>query len=189
MKIKQNLTVAIIALLSITVISTSAWAKNQKAACPAGLTGTWVGGAGNDIHWFAAHTSDSLDPTKGEMILNWTYIKPSFIGGINSGLILTPGHGVWKLNSDGDYDYTWYAYAIDPLSGNIFATIRVSGVALLRDPDDPTVPNCDTAYIYYHFDIAEGEAMILNAASFTEWEEGGAVQMRVPLEVTPLPEQ
>jgi hypothetical protein len=78
MKTKQNFIIALIALLVIAVISSTAWAKKPvpPPACPAGLTGTWVGGAGNDIHWLAAHTSDSLDPTKGEMIMNWTYIKP-----------------------------------------------------------------------------------------------------------------
>lgn len=191
MKTKQNLTIAIMALLAIAFISTSAWAKKEKTACPAGLTGTWVGGAGSDIRWLAVHTSDSLDPTKGVMIMNWTYIKPSFIGGVDSGVTLTPGHGVWQLNGDGNYDYTWYAYVIDPDSGAIFGTIRVSGVAMLKDPDDLAVSNCDVALIYYHFDIAEEEVlpMHLGTAEFTNFDEGSAGQVRVPLVVTPLPEQ
>ncbi|WP_153306064.1 hypothetical protein [Desulfatiglans anilini] len=190
MNTKKTFTIAIIALLSIAVFSTTAWAKKVKTACPAGLTGTWVGAAGGDIHWLATHTSDSLDPTKGEMIMNWTYIKSSFIGSINSGYMLTPGHGVWQLNGDGDYDYTWYAYAINRADGSIGCTIRVSGVAMLKDFDDLTVSNCDTAVIYYHFDIAEGEVLPMNlsTAEFTTYEIGGALQVRVPLVVTPLPE-
>jgi len=192
MKTKQNFTIALIALLVIAVISSTAWAKKPvpPPACPAGLTGTWVGGAGNDIHWLAAHTSDSLDPTKGEMIMNWTYIKPGFIGGISSGFTLTPGHGVWQLNNDGNYDYTWYAYAIDPNTGNIAYTIRVSGVAMLRDIENPTVPNCDIAIIYYNFDMVEGEFFPWdsNTANFQTITSGEAGEMRVPLEVTPLPE-
>ena len=186
MKTKRNFTIVLTVLLTIGVISTTAWAK--KPACPAGLTGTWVGGAGNDIRWLAAHTSDSLDLTKGEMILNWTYIKPTFIGGSNSGLTLTPGHGVWQLNDDGDYDYTWYAYAIKD-DGNIEITIRVSGVARLQDLYDPTVCDCDTAAIYYHFDIAGGEVLPtdLSIADFETFEQGWAGEVRVPLEVTPLP--
>ena len=193
MKTKQNFIIAIIAVLAIVVISTTAWAK--KPACPAGLTGTWAGGAGNDIHWLAVHTSDSLDHTKGEMIINWTHIKPSFPGGINSGVTLTPGHGVWQLNDDFNYDYTWYAYAINndyssENYGSITGTIRVSGVAMLHEPSDQTVYNCDIAYIYYKFDVAEGEVspMEFGEANFTTFEEGGAGEVRVPLYVTPLPE-
>ena len=190
MKTKKNFTIAITALLVIASISTAAWAK--KPACPAGLTGTWVGGAGNDIHWLATQTSDSLDSTKGEMIMNWTYIKPSFPGGIYSGVTLTPGHGVWQLNDDGDYDYTWYAYAIDPNDGSVEFTIRVSGVAKLQDIYDPDVPNCDTAIIDYNFEIAEGEVLPweLGTAEFQSMTSAaaGAGEVRVPLVVTPLPE-
>jgi hypothetical protein len=197
MKTKQNFTISLIALLAIALISTTAWAKKPPPpACPAGLTGTWVGGAGGDIHWLAAHTSDSLDPTKGEMIMNWTYIKPNFIGGVNSGVTLTPGHGVWQLNDDGDYDYTWYAYAISTdesitliAAGDIVATIRVSGVAKLQDLENPTASNCDIAIIYYNFDMVEGEFFPWdsNTADFQTMTSGQAGEMRVPLVVTPLP--
>jgi hypothetical protein len=204
MKTKRNFTIALSVLLAIAFISTAAWAKKPEPpapspACPAGLTGTWVGGAGNDIHWLAVHTSDSLDPTKGEMIMNWTYIKPTFIGGIYSGLTLTPGHGVWQLNDDGDYDYTWYAYAIstdETLSGaeagTIVGTIRVSGVAKLQNIDDPTVPDCDTAIIDYNFEIAQGEVISLDVSTdvFQSMTSAiaGAAEVRVPLVVVnPLP--
>jgi hypothetical protein len=203
MKTKRNFTIAIIALLAITLISTTAWAKKPvpPPVCPAGLAGTWVGGAGNDIHWLATQTSDSLDPTKGEMILNWTYIKKNFPGGIQSGVTLTPGHGVWQLNDDGDYDYTWYAYAIETVSDpsdldkvieRVAFTIRVSGVARLRDIDDPDVPNCDTAIIDYNFEIADGEVFPgLSPAEFQSMTSApaGAGEVRVPLVVTPLPEE
>ena len=183
--------VRIFSLLSAVVVifslvSGSAWAK--KAVCPAGLAGTWVGGASSDIRWFATQTSDSRDPKKGEMIMNWTHIKSNFPGGSSSGLTLTPGHGVWQENSDHNYDYTWYAYAIDP-NGTNTITVRVSGVALLKDFDDPTVTNCDTALIYYHFDIAYGEVSPMDFAT-TDFQTiivGGAGEVRVPLTVTPLP--
>jgi hypothetical protein len=185
--------VRIFTLLSAVVViflsvSGTAWAKKSESVCSAGLAGTWVGGAGNDIRWFATQTSDSLDPKKGEMIMNWTYIKPTFIGGSASGVTLTPGHGVWQENLDGNYDYTWYAYAIAD-DGTIQITVRVSGVALLRDFDDPTVTNCDTALIYYEFDIAEGEVLPtdLATAEFQTMTSGGAGEVRVPLTVTPLP--
>lgn len=200
MKTKQTFNIVIIAALAIAIISTTAWAKKPDPLneCPAGLAGTWFGGASTDLRWFAAQTSDSLDPTKGEMILNWTYIKPSFPGGINSGVTLTTGHGIWQLNDDGDYDYTWYAYAIstdETLSGvavgAIAYTIRVSGVAMLRDIYDPTVIDCDSATIYYQFDVAEGEVAPMNfsTSGFVNFEEGSAAEVRVPLEVTPLPSE
>ena len=141
----------------------------------------------SDIRWFATQTSDSLDPKKGEMIMNWTYINPNFI----TGLTLTPGHGVWQLNVDGNYNYTWYAYALNS-DRVIAATVRVSGVAMLTDPNDPTVTNCDIVYIYYHFDIAEGEVLPIDLATTTNFEpfdDGGAYEVRVPLTVTPLPPQ
>lgn len=196
MKTKRNFTIALAALLAIALISTTAWAKKPPGppgpACPAGLTGTWVGGASSDIRWLAAHTSDSLDPTKGQMIMNWTYIKPSFIGGITSGLTLTPGHGVWQLNNDGNYDYTWYAYAISNDEGDIAFTIRVSGVAMLKDFNDPTVINCDAAAIYYYFEWAEGEVLPgqFSTATFEFYTKGyNAGEVRVPLVVTPLPQE
>ena len=189
--------VRIFSLLSALVVifslvSGSAWAK--KAVCPAGLAGTWVGGASSDIRWFATQTSDSRDPKKGEMIMNWTYIKPSFIGGSLTGLTLTPGHGVWQENDDGNYDYTWYAYVIDPdttVSGEVVVmTVRVSGVAMLRDLYEPTVTNCDTAIIYYYFEGADGEvsALDLATADFTYMTDGwSAGEVRMPLTVTPAP--
>jgi hypothetical protein len=148
------------------------------------LAGTWVGGAGSDIKWFATQTSDSLDPTKGEMIMNWTYINPNFI---SAEFTLTPGHGVWKLNSDGNYDYTWYAY-LSRTDGSIAGTVRVSGVAMLKDFDE--TPNCDIAQIYYHFDIADREVIpfpTTDQSGFVKGPKGWAGEVRVPLTVTPLP--
>jgi hypothetical protein len=173
-------------VVTFLLVSGTAWAKKPK--CPAGLAGTWAGGAGNDIRWLATHTSDSRDPTKGEMIMNWTYIKYNFIGAYGSGVTLTPGHGVWQENDDGNYDYTWYAYAIED-DGTIDYTIRVSGVALLKDPFDLTVTDCDTAVIYYEFDMAAGEVLPtdLATAEFSTMTSGGAGEVRVPLTVTPLP--
>lgn len=179
-------------LVMFSLVCGSAWAK--KSTCPAGLTGTWVGGAGNDIQWLSTQTSDSLDPTKGEMILNWTYIKPTFIGGSASGLTLSPGHGVWQLNDDGNYDYTWYAYAIDnnpnntETYGKIVYTVRVSGVVMLVDflNNNLDAPNCDTAAIYYKFEMADGQYLPWDpdAPSFsTLTEDWGAGEMRVPLNV------
>lgn len=194
---KVRLLASLFAVVVIfSLVCGGAWAAKKPAACPAGLTGTWVGGAGNDIRWFATQTSDSLDPTKGEMIMNWTYIKQGFFGSITSGMTLTPGHGVWQLNSDGNYNYTWYAYAIsttdDLTKGTIVATIRVSGVAMLKDFEDQTVSNCDKAVIYYQFDIAEGEILptdLETTTSFTTFTSGEAREVRVPLNVTPLPVQ
>ena len=185
---KVKITLLITVFVMFSLVCGAAWAKRQT--CPAGLAGTWVGGAGNDIKWFSTQTSDSLTPTKGEMILNWTYIKPTFLGGSESGVTLTPGHGVWQLNDDGNYDYTWYTYALNP-DGSIAVTVRVSGVAMLRDLDDPTVSDCDTVLIYYHFDLAEGEVLPTDLATtiFEEGPQGGAFEVRVPLTVTPLPSE
>ena len=190
---KLKITLLITVFVMFSLVCGAAWAKRPGfTTCPAGLTGTWIGGAGNDIHWLSTQTSDSLDPTKGEMIMNWTYIKPSFIGGSSSGVTLSPGHGVWQLNDDGNYDYTWYAYAIDndpnntTTYGTIVATIRVSGVVMLVDFNDIDAPNCDTAAIYYHFDMADGEFLPFdpNAPVFSTLTSGwGAGEMRVPLNV------
>lgn len=185
MKKMKILTILFAVLVMFSLVGDAAWAKRTDSpACPAGLTGTWTGGAGSDIGWLATHTSDSLDPTKGEMIMNWTYINPNFIGGINSGLTLTPGHGVWQLNVDGNYNYTWYAYALNP-DGSIAGTVRVSGVAMLKDITDPTVLNCDTVQIYYQFDIANVDS----PTNFETVANGWAAEVRVPLTVTPLPQQ
>jgi len=183
MKKVRILTLLSAVLVIFLLVSGTAWAK--KPVCRAGLAGTWVGGASSDIRWFATQTSDSLDPTKGEMIMNWTYVKPTFIGAGNT---LTPGHGVWQQNDDGNYDYTWYAYVIDS-GGTPVSTVRVSGVALLRDMQDQDVTNCDTALIYYHFDIADEEVspLELGTAEFHPGPVGYAGEVRVPLTVTPLP--
>jgi hypothetical protein len=197
MKKVSSLTILLAVLVMFSSVCGAAAAK--KSTCPAGLAGTWVGGAGSDIRWLATHTSDSLDPTKGEMIMNWTYIKSNFPGGSNSGVTLTPGHGVWKLNVAGNYDYTWYAYAlyredstdsdgiIHP-AGSIAGTVRVSGVAMMQDFNEPPAPNCDSVRIYYHFDIAEGEVFPTDStANFEQGPQGWAAEVRVPLTVTPLP--
>jgi hypothetical protein len=198
----KRLTIFFTVLVMFSLVCGAAWAKKPAMpACPAGLAGTWVGGAGGDIRWLATHTSDSLDHTKGEMIMNWTYIKSNFPGGSNSGVTLTPGHGVWKLNVAGDYDYTWYAYVLTREdikdqygnilypAGSIAGTVRVSGVALLQDFNEPPAPNCDSVRIYYHFDMAEGEVFPTEATatSFQPGPQGWAGEVRVPLTVTPLP--
>lgn len=192
MKIMKSLTILFAVLMMFSLVCGAAWAGKgpNKPQCPAGLAGTWIGGAGNDIRWFATQTSDSLDPKKGEMIMNWTYIKPTFIGGSASGVTLTPGHGVWQLNDDGNYNYTWYAYAVEP-SGAIYCTIRVSGVAMLRDMFDQDVIDCDTCLIYYSFDMAPDEVspIDLATATFQTMTSGWAGEVRVPLTVTPLPEE
>ena len=129
-----------------------------------------------------------LDPTKGEMVMNWTKIYPNFPGGIESGVTLTPGHGVWQLNDDGDYDYTWYAYALDndPGSddyGKVMGIIRATGVAMLHDPDDSTTYDCDQVYIHYHLSFAD----LYDQWDFSSvtWQEnvinGWAYESRVPL--------
>jgi hypothetical protein len=133
------------------------------------------------------HTSDNLDPSKGQMLMNWIYVNPNLIG---SGNTMTPGHGVWQLNSDGMYDYTWYAYVITP-DGSIIGTIRVSGIAMFQNPFDPDAPvDCNTVIIYYEFAGAEGEIPVgnLGTATFTPVTNGVAIETRVPMVVTPLPQ-
>jgi len=172
----------------------TAWAKGRPAPLTCdGLVGTWHGEEYGDMQWLAIHTSDSLDSQKGEMLINWIYVKPSLIG---TGNTLTPGHGVWQLNSDGMYDYTWYTYVIDS-SGTPIGTIRVSGVAFFQaDPYDPTsTVDCNNMGIYYEFAFAVdgsnnpivvpvGE---LGTANYVNMTIGGAHESRVPLVVTPLP--
>jgi hypothetical protein len=192
MKIKRNFTIVLTALLVSALISSAAWAKPPVPPPPppvcGGLTGTWHGQEPSDMRWMAIHTSDSLDATKGEMLMNWIWVNPKLIG---LGNTLTPGHGVWQLNSDGMYNYTWYAYVIDP-TGSVTGTIRVSGVATFKDPSDPAaVTDCNTMFIYYEFEGAVGEVLVgdLGTATFSPGPQGVAYQTRVPMVVTPLPPQ
>ena len=201
MKKIKSVAIFFAVLVMFSLVCGAAWAKKPAIpACPAGLAGTWVGGAGSDIRWLATHTSDSLDATKGEMIMNWTYIKPAFPGGSASGVTLTPGHGIWQLNAEGNYDYTWYAYALyredftdseemTHPAGSIAGTVRVSGVAMMQDFNEPPAPNCDSVLIYYHFDTAVGEVFPTDFAttSYVEGPQGWAAEVRVTLTVTPLP--
>jgi hypothetical protein len=198
-KMKKVSSLTILFAVLVMFSSVCGAAEVKKSTCPAGLTGTWVGAAGSDIRWLATHTSDSLDPTKGEMIMNWTYISPNFPGSSKSGVTLTPGHGVWQLNAEGNYDYTWYAYALyredvtenDAIihsAGDIAGTFRVSGVAMMQDFNEPPAPNCDIAQIYYHFDRVIGEVFPTDTdVTFYEGPKGWAAEVRVPLTVTPLP--
>jgi hypothetical protein len=193
MKTKRSLTIVLTVLLAIAVISTFSWAK--KPVCRAGLAGTWVGSAGSDISWLAIHTSDSLDPTKGEMVMNWTHIDPDFLGGIKTDVTLTPAHGVWQLNDDRDYDYTWYAYILVNNPGSddhrkVVGIVRANGVAMLHDPDDTSIYDCDQVAISYHlsFQPLDDEWDF----SSVDWEEnvinGWAYERRVPL-VSSSPEE
>ena len=181
-------------LVTISLFFGTVWAKKEPPPPPptpvcSGLTGTWHGEEPNDMRWFAIHTSDSLDPTKGQMLMNWIYVNPNLIGLENT---LTPGHGVWQLNSDGMYyDYTWYAYTIDP-EGTIIATIRVNGVAIFQNPWDSDTPaDCNTVAIYYEFFGAEGEVLVgdLGISQFYPGPSGVAFETRVPMVVTPFPQQ
>lgn len=178
-------------LVMISLLFGTAWAKQPSPPPPTtvcgGLTGTWHGQEPGDMRWLSIHTSDSLDPTKGEMLMNWIYVNPDLIGPDNT---LTPGHGIWQLNSDGIYDYTWYAYVISPASG-IIGTIRVSGVAVFQDPFDPdATTDCNTVSIYYEFEVAQIEVPMgeLGTANFLPMTSGVAFETRVPMVVTPLPQ-
>ena len=187
MKKALRLTILLSSVMMITLICGTALAKKPvpPPVC-GGLTGTWHGEESGDMIWLAIHTSDSLDPTKGEMLMNWIWIKPQLI---YPAVSLTPGHGVWRLDSDGTYNYTWYAYAIGT-DGTPLYTVRVSGVALFGDPFDPDSPyDCDTAYIYYEFAVSESPVPVgeLSTANFVVVTTGGAVETRVPMVVTPLP--
>jgi len=168
----------------------TAWAKQPAAPPPpvcGGLTGTWHGQESGDMRWLAIHTSDSLDPTKGEMLMNWIWVNPNLIG---LGNTLTPGHGIWQLKSDGMYDYTWYAYVVG--SDGILGTIRVSGVAIFQNPFDPdATADCNTVTIYYEFDFAAGEVPVGGLGgtdTFSPFTSGVAYETRAPMVVTPLPQ-
>ncbi|MBI4775830.1 MAG: hypothetical protein HY788_16935 [Deltaproteobacteria bacterium] len=186
MKKTRNLTILLSAvIMMVSLICGTALAKRPTPppVC-GGLTGTWHGEESGDMIWLAIHTSDSLDPTKGEMLMNWIWISPNLIG---PDVSLTPGHGVWQLNSDGTSNYTWYAYAIGT-DGSPLYTVRVSGVALFN-PEDPD--DCNTVFIYYEFAYFNSVVPVgeLNTAIPDGSITGGAVETRVPMVVTPLPEQ
>ena len=189
MKKTRNLTILLSSvIMMISLICGTALAKRPTPPPECGgLTGTWHGQESGDMIWLAIHTSDSLDPAKGEMLMNWIWINPNLIDGDNT---LTPGHGVWQLNSDGTYNYTWYAYAIDKNTGSPVYTVRVSGVALFDNPYDPDSPiDCNTVYIYYEFAGVDSVVSVgdLNTANFVVEITGFAVEKRVPMVVTPLP--
>lgn len=199
MKKARKVSILLLAVIMITpLICGTVWAKKPKPVpltCD-GLVGTWHGEEPGDMQWLAIHTSDSLDSKKGEMLINWIWVKPSLIGG--AGNTLTPGHGVWQLNSDGMYDYTWYTYVIDS-TGTPITTIRVSGVTFFQeDPYDSTSPvDCNHMLIYYAFAFAVDDSYNpivvpvgeLGTANYLSYTMGGAHESRVPLVVTPLPQQ
>lgn len=191
MKKKQNLTILLSAVIMISLVCGTAFAKRPTPPTPppptpvcGGLTGTWHGQEPGDMMWLAIHTSDSLDPTKGEMLMNWIWIAPALIGDGNS---LTSGHGVWQLKSEGMYNFTWYAYVID-LNGTLSSTVRVSGVASFN-PDDPD--DCDTVSISYQFATSSPvDVGGLKDADFIDSNiTGFAYQTRVPMDPALLPLQ
>ncbi len=183
MKQKSNLTVLLSAVIMMfSLICGTALAKQPAPPPPppepvcGGLTGTWHGEQAGDMVWLALHTSDSLDPAKGEMLMNW--IDTSFLG---PDISLSPGHGVWQFNSEFNYfDYTWYAFAFDSL-GTQLGTIRVSGVALFDVVD--LVENCNRVNIYYQMDFFNYVVPVggWGTASPAGGESGYAVQFRVPV--------
>jgi hypothetical protein len=189
MKKKQNLTILLSAVIMISLICGTAFAKQPTPPTPppptpvcGGLTGTWHGEQPGDMVWLALHTSDSLDPTKGEMLMNW--IDTQFLG---PNVSLTPGHGVWQLNSDDNYNYTWYAFGtyLDDENTLNTMTLRVSGVAGFDQND------CNTVQIYYVIDYVTPAVPVgeLGTATFYSFDAPGyAKQTRVPLVVTPYQE-
>ena len=191
MKKKQNLTILLSAVIMISFICGTALAKQPAPPPPTpacgGLTGTWHGEQPGDMSWLAIHTSDGLDPTKGEMLMNW--IDTTFLG---PNVSLTPGHGVWQLNSNGYYDYTWYAfgtYLDEETNTSNTMTLRVSGVAAfdLVDSED-----CNKVNIYYQIDYYAPAVPVGGwdtAIPLGGTETGYAYQTRTPLVVTPLPQQ
>jgi len=192
MKQKSNLTILLSAIIMMfSLICGTALAKQAPPPPPppepvcGGLTGTWHGEQANDMVWLALHTSDSLDPFKGEMVMNW--IDTSFLSGVS----LTPGHGVWQFNSDGNYfNYTWYAFGsyLDETDTLQTLTLRVSGLAAFDQVGEDQV-DCNKVNIYYEIDYYAPAVPVgqLGLATPAHFEDGGAVQYRVPLVVTPVP--
>jgi len=191
MKQKSNLTILLSAIIMMfSLICGTALAKQAPPPPPppppepvcGGLTGTWHGEQANDMVWLALHTSDSLDPFKGEMVMSW--IDTSFLPGVS----LTPGHGVWQFNSESEFnyfDYTWYAFVIDSV-GTTVGTIRVSGAAWFDVVD--LVEDCNRVNIYYQMDFFDFVVPVggWDTAIPVGGESGYAGQLRVPM-VVPSP--
>ena len=116
--------------------------------------------------------------------MNW--IDTTFLG---PNVSLTPGHGVWQLNSEGNYDYTWYAFGtyLDETNTLNTMTLRVSGVAGFDLVDSE---ECNKVNIYYQIDYYASAVPVgeLGSVTFLGSETGVAVQWRVPLVVTPYPQ-
>jgi hypothetical protein len=177
MKKTLNLTILLTAvIMMISLICGTAWAKKPTPPQPVcGLTGTWEGGEASDLYWVGIHTS--MDGTEGEMLLNWLIINPNLLtfGGSVAAVKMTPGHGVWQLNSNGTYNYTWYAYGLD-VDGHPLYQVRVSGVA--------SVVECDTVNISYSYDVK-----VPDLTGMEEWQNftlGTATEKRVPLVTPPV---
>lgn len=199
MKQKSNLTILLSAVIMMfSLICGTALAKQPAPPPPppgpvcGGLTGTWHGEQAGDMVWLALHTSDSLDPFKGEMVMNW--IDTKFLGQIlGPDYSLTPGHGVWQFNSESNYfNYTWYAFGtfVDVTETLQTMTLRVSGVAAFEQGEGDTV-DCNRVNIYYQVDIY-GPAVPVGGLDplylpIPYSENGYAYQFRVPLVVTPVP--
>ena len=176
MKTQYKFTRALTAAFATAAISTAALAAGPTEC---GLIGTWLGQEANDMTWLGVHTAGSA-ATKGVMQMNWVYVNPGLRGAEYN---LTPGVGSWEQTGRGQYNYAWYAYGIDKLSGEPAYSVRVSGTA--------TNETCDKVNITYVYEIyypmVAPSDMSLTNVNLVDIKVGTASETRVPLTVVTLP--
>jgi len=178
MKTKQNLTIAIMALLAIALMTTGTLAKDKKGPpTECGLAGTWMGVPDGPLVWSAIHTADP-GGMSGTMQLNWVFVGTELLTWYSKYDVthLSPGNGVWKKTGPDQYDYTWYAFGIG-IDGSPAYSLRVSGKA--------TITNCDNVDITYVYELFDPPVFPWEMTGDAKWGTSGTgVEIRLPL-VTP----
>jgi hypothetical protein len=176
---RRTVLVAAVAVVSAALTITATWAAPPTSK-ETGLIGAWTGGTDDEyLEWMAIHTGSN--PTSGEMLLNWVYVRPGLLSVSHkypNVTRLTAGHGVWEQIRKRQYRYTWYARGVDDAPNPIvYYTVRVTGLA--------TVTASDNVSINYTYEVFDGFVSPQQMSTLTPFAyQGQASETRLPL-VTP----
>jgi hypothetical protein len=137
---------------------------SAQPACS--LAGTWSGWADRNwnlarspgLAWLATQTAASSGKS-GDMVVNWV---PSSGDIVPDNMHMTPGHGVWELDTSDlqypQYKFTWYAYVVSDIDVPEFSFVNGATAfsVLARGFVSFPTQDCDHASIGYVFEMIQG---------------------------------
>jgi hypothetical protein len=140
MNAKRILWIAVIAV-ALAVFAGSGSVMGGANNCS--RVGTWHGVGDSGTTWTAIDTPGS-SATAGQLSLEWVSLDPTLGGFFPTVARVTNASGVWQMENERTYRYTWIAYGF-AADGSTVYVARASGIVSMAD--------CDHANLTYVLEL------------------------------------